>query len=330
MQQGKVSRADCPPGVKRTKPDFLKRALALALALFLLPLAAPAAAESLPLDADGFLSKEYGKSEFVSADEEAGRWVYLSDDLTVTITRHSRQDPALVWFESDIRLRGEEKLLSALSEGKKPGRKAQSPVKLARDSRLVLSVNDDYFGRRLKDGKRPGVIIRDGEILGDRTYRADHPSFPNLEALALFRDGSMKTFLSDAHTAEEYLQMGATDVFSFGPILVRDGQPGPHMDDKDYYHYREPRCALGMIEPGHYLILTVKGRSRDSRGAYLPWLAERMLALGAKEALNLDGGGTTALIFMGQILNKAPNSKTIRSVGSLIGFGRSDAAGGEP
>ncbi len=74
-----------------------------------------------------------------------------------------------------------------------------------------------------------------------------------------------------------------------------------------------------MIEPYHYLLVVVKGRTSDSDGAYLTWVADKMLEKGVTEALNLDGGGTTALVFMGKLLNKS--DKSPRSVGSMIGFG---------
>ncbi|MEG2604644.1 MAG: phosphodiester glycosidase family protein [Clostridia bacterium] len=41
-----------------------------------------------------------------------------------------------------------------------------------------------------------------------------------------------------------------------------------------------------------------------------------------QEAINLDGGGTAALMFMGKVLNRS--SANMRSVNSLIGFGQSD------
>ena len=44
-----------------------------------------------------------------------------------------------------------------------------------------------------------------------------------------------------------------------------------------------------------------------------------MLEHGVTEAMNLDGGGTTALVFMGEMINKS--DKSPRSVGSMIGFG---------
>jgi len=100
------------------------------------------------------------------------------------------------------------------------------------------------------------------------------------------------------------------------------------MSQTDYYVYPDPRCALGMIEPNHYIILTVNGRSGNSVGATMIWLAERMLRLGAKEALNLDGGGTVSLVFMGETVNKGGTADTagnrnVRLVTSIIGFGTS-------
>lgn len=211
-------------------------------------------------------------------------------------------------------------LTSYLSAGKTPGRRGVNPIDLARDNHVVLGITDDFFGTRRNNNETVGIVIRNGKIISDKTYKANRARFPNLEVLAVFNDGSMKAYLSDAHTAQEYLDMGATDVFAFGPILVSDGQPGAHMGDDTYYHYREPRCALGMIAPYHYIILTVKGRVRESKGVYFDWLADKMLEKGAVEALNLDGGGTVALVFMGEILNKT--GKTMRDITSIIGFGQ--------
>ena len=78
-----------------------------------------------------------------------------------------------------------------------------------------------------------------------------------------------------------------------------------------------------MLEPNYYPAFTVEGRSSKSQGARLVWRAEKMLELGATEALNLDGGSTTYLIFMGEILNLPQREQQgkLRRVGSLIGVG---------
>lgn len=304
-------------------PHLIRR---LIPALLLVLCCLSAQAEALPpRTAEGFLSTDAGMPEYVLKDPDAGRWLYLSPTLQVEITRREEPERPLVWFETQIRLGPGEALTSYVTPGKRPGSRLLSPREIVRENRAVLATTDDFFSHRLRNGQTQGIIVRGGQILSDKTYRADRGAYPNLEVLARFADGSLKTFLSDAHTAQEYLDMGATDVYAFGPILVQDGQLGPHMQDADYYHYREPRCALGMIAPDHYVLLTVRGRADDSRGAYLDWLAYKMLDLGAVEALNLDGGGSVALVFMGDVIDKPEvRDKNICCVGSLIGFGTSE------
>ena len=137
----------------------------------------------------------------------------------------------------------------------------------------------------------------------------------------------MKAFISDAHTADEYLAMGARHVLSFGPMLVAQGELVDYVMSPKYYPYHEPRLAIGMIEPYHYMILAVEGREDGSKGAKLDWMAEKMKELGCTEALNLDGGGTAALMFMGEVLNRS--DKDMRSVSTLIGFGQSEKVVGK-
>ena len=119
--------------------------------------------------------------------------------------------------------------------------------------------------------------------------------------------------------------MGAVNVFSFGPILLRDGE----INDLVYQYYKsiEPRHALGMIEPGHYFLLSVQGRTKESKGTFLQRVAEMMRDRGVKQALNLDGGNTMALIFRGRMLNKLATFKKrnfVRTVTSLIGIGHTE------
>ena len=140
--------------------------------------------------------------------------------------------------------------------------------------------------------------------------------------MALFADGSVKVYESDEHTAQEYIDMGVIDTLAFGPILVRDGVVDQGLYDKTIVRYTDddPRMALGCIEPCHYIILTAKGRTSDSKGVTMSWMAERFKALGCENALNLDGGGTVCLYFMGDVLNKNAGSTNLRDISSLFGF----------
>ena len=140
--------------------------------------------------------------------------------------------------------------------------------------------------------------------------------------MALFPDHSAEVYECNEITAEELLKKGAVNVFSFGPILLRNGE----INEIVYTYYRsiEPRHALGMIEPGHFLLLSFQGRTSESKGTTLQRVAETMKQRGVQEALNLDGGNTMALIFRGRMLNKLATYKRkqfVRTVTSLIGIG---------
>ena len=298
------------------------------------PVPTPAPTPRPPLDLSGVLPSRTeegflanGEEEFVYTDEQEGIWIYLTPSLSIDLRRYedkSDKKNPVVWFEADIHASPESPMTAYLTQGKKyQGKAYTTPVKLARENHVVLAFADDNFGDRWNAGNKTGVIVRNGQIIGEKTFADGKGKFPNLEVLALFNDGSMKTFASDAHTAQEYIDMGAVDTYAFGPILIQNGELSEYMQRSEYYSYHEPRCAIGMIEPYHYYLLVVKGRTSDSNGVYLTWLANNMLNHGVQEGINLDGGGTTAIVFLGQILNWS-SVKQLRQTTSITGFGVSE------
>ena len=111
-------------------------------------------------------------------------------------------------------------------------------------------------------------------------------------------------------------------------ILIRDGKLSEWVQAPEKTNAKNPRHAFGMIEPGHYLLLSVLGRMKTSIGCGLPLMADMMKERGVVEALNLDGGNTLAIIFNGRMLNKLAtweNKKFVRTVTSLIGVGKSES-----
>ncbi len=280
----------------------------------------PAKTISLPArDAEGFLPP--GSTPFVHADREDGRWMYLSDALQVDISRYHQDANNIEWYEAFITTRGEEKPYTVLS--KREGKVVQPPKALAELNGSVFAITDDYFGYRVKNEKSIGVILRNSKVLYEKTRVENRSNLQPLEVLAMFQDGTLRTFDSDAYTGQEYLDMGVTDTWAFGPVLVQGGIVPRYYYSKEYHSYREPRCAFGMIEQGKYAALVVTGRKDDSRGAYFKWLAEKMLDMGCTEALNMDGGNTVALLFMGDMINHSTKTQktSVRSVSGIIGFG---------
>ena len=288
------------------------------------PLATPAPLslirdESPERDEAGFL---IGQEEYIAEDDEKGEWIYLGGNLQVIIRRVEEPSIPLVWFETEIFTKNGESFRTVMTDPEHPGKKFRYPYDIARENQFVLGFSDDFFATRMADKETVGIIIRDGKIISGETNARTGHHLPNLDMMAQFPDGSLAVYECNEHSAEELLGMGAVNVFSFGPILIRDGE----INELVYTYYRsiEPRHALGMIEPGHYLLLSVQGRTRESKGTMLQRVAEIMKERGVKQALNLDGGNTMALIFRGRMLNKLATYKKrnfVRTVTSLIGIG---------
>lgn len=278
------------------------------------------------LNENGFLSEEADTDEYVYTDEDEGVWIYVTSSLSIVLRRYEDKKAVLTWYEADIHASPESPLLSFTNGTKTPGTMMIQPSKFVEKYGLVLAFSDDHFGYRINasdKGIPPGIVIRNGQIISEKTWSRE--SFPNLDVLAVFSDGSMKTFGASEHTAQEYLNMGAVSTYAFGPILLQNGELSEYMLRDEYYSYREPRLAMGMIEPWHYYVLCVEGRMGDSgrsKGVFMNWLADNMQAHGVQEAINLDGGGTACLMFMGKKINKSANST--RTVGSMTGFGISE------
>ena len=106
------------------------------------------------------------------------------------------------------------------------------------------------------------------------------------------------------------------DLLQAGPLLVRDSQSvyeraedpegfrlGAWQFDSDITDGRYPRAALGMA-PGRLLAVAVDGRGVHDAGLTLEELAALMAGLGASDALNLDGGGSTTLVCGGELRNR--------------------------
>ena len=264
-------------------------------------------------------------------DPEGGRWEYHSESLNIVIEKFTEKvksgskKKTREYCVADIQASPESPLYPVMTDptSKRPaGYKMVSPELLQEKAHPMFAMSDDMYGIRLQKYDYKGIVIRNGEIIATKTRNsAKKRAWPNLDAMALLPDGSMKTFVCDAHTAEEYLEMGAEQVFSFGPWLISDAEINPEVLNPKYYPYNEPRVAIGMVEPYHYIAVVVRGRPKSSyAGVHLDWLAQLLLDRGCVEALNLDGGQTATMIFNGKIIETG--DKGLRSQGSMICFGR--------
>jgi hypothetical protein len=82
---------------------------------------------------------------------------------------------------------------------------------------------------------------------------------------------------------------------------------------------RHPRTAIGFSRDSTIVVLlAVDGRSENSGGMTLVELAAAMRRLGAWQAMNFDGGGSTTMVVNGAVMNVPSDSTHERAVGSAL------------
>ena len=192
---------------------------------------------------------------------------------------------------------------------------------MAEEHDAYFAVNGDFYGYR-----QDGIVIRDGVL-----YR-DEPTDRN--CLVLYRDGTAETIKESDTTGQELLDKGAWNVFSFGPVLVRDGRQEPNLTDAykvDAVNVSisgvEPRTGIGYLGKNHFLILVVDGRQEGySRGMNFEEMAKVFEEAGCELAYNLDGGGSVTLYQDGQIINSpCPLVGKERNISDILYVSRTDS-----
>lgn len=113
----------------------------------------------------------------------------------------------------------------------------------------------------------------------------------------------------------------AIDVVGAGPMLVKEGNvfvtTKLESFGNDVGGGRAPRTAVGLTEDGRILLVVVDGRQEFSKGMSLLELALFMRELGAVNAMNLDGGGSSEMMIEASIMNKPSGGKE-RRVGNAL------------
>ncbi len=312
---------------------MLKRLLCMLAVLLMLAPAAVAESEIVEpgafpvLNEEGFLDV----GEFVYVNDDAGVWRYVDQDLKIEIYRRTGKNANnknLTWYEAEVWSRNDEiwRIFSNI-EGKHMSTAAW-PYIVAQKNQTVLAISTDFAQNRYpKKDSSVGIIIRNGKVFSNKALKADSKKWPPVDVLALYPDGNMEVYNSDEHTAEEYLEMGVQTTLAFGPYLIRDGV----LNEKDIASMNKgnnPRVAIGMVEPGHTFAMMLEGRHTGSVGAHLDFLAERMLEKGCTLAINLDGGETACMLFMGEQISYvggiSNKNAYARRTTELLGIGVSE------
>lgn len=281
---------------------------AVALFLLLLPLllSSPALAEekSLPLDqlVPGSAPLEEG---FLSATEYQDDTIHVTTEeviykkLPCHIVRIKIEDP------SQIR--------TCMSRDSYEDRTYVKAETMAEHVNAIAAVNGDFFKyyydfgyvvrqgveyRRACDGTRDVLIIDDQ---GDFHY------------VLMATNETLDDFLANEFPADRQV----INSFTFGPVLAIDGKPFTDtITDLYQSRYKMQRVAIVQLDTLEYAIVECDGKSDASYGMSLATFAEYIAELfpNCKLAYNLDGGGSTNVIFNNKRIHKNPDLRKISDI----------------
>ena len=248
---------------------------------------------------------EDGSAELLTTEDS-----YRDGSISVELTRERIGDTAV--YVAEVKLASPESLRSAFAGGV-CGRNVTEPTSsIAEAVDAVLAVNGDFYG-----AQQSGYVIRNGVL-----YRSTAKK--GAEDLVIYADGSFGIIRESEVTAEELLAGGAQQVLSFGPALVEDGAISVSVNDEvGRARASNPRTAIAVIDELHYLFVVSDGRTEESEGLSLYELAAFLQSKGAQTAYNLDGGGSSTMVFQGQVVNNPTSGKSIkeRSVSDIVYIG---------
>ena len=243
-----------------------------------------------------------------------GELSYETDKLKISIEQKKKD--GMTYFVCDIKLTDVSQFRTAFAGDDFRSGIYEAVSDIAGRYSPVLAINADFCRYH-----REGVIIRNGEVLRRQNIKKHHLLVVDENGnLSAQTDRSGKQGL----VANKLEQQNTWQTFEFGPVLVENGEAAD-LPLKSFYincneGYYEPRTAIGQIGPLHYIVIVVDGRRTGySTGASMPQLQQLFLDEGAQFAFNLDGGGSTTLYFLGEVVNM-PSSGKQRSVSDVIMF----------
>ena len=219
---------------------------------------------------------------------------YSDSKTSITLKQYREYDSNI--YVADVTVSDASDLKTALANNTYGRNITDTTSDMAANNNAVLAINGDYYGAR-----QSGYVIRNGKLYRDTSG--------NRDALVIQKNGEFK-FVSESETsASELLQDGALQAFSFGPVLLNNGEISVGENDEvGMAMASNPRTAIGYLGNNHYVFVVSDGRTSESAGLSLYELASFMKELGVKDAYNLDGGGSSTMVFKGEIINNPTTS----------------------
>ena len=217
--------------------------------------------------------------------------------LSTVVQKEGTSDQITAYI-ADIKLESATLLRSAFAKNQFGLNIIDYPSSIAAEHKGIWAINGDYYGFR-----ESGIEIRNGVIYRDSGAR---------EGLAFYTDGRVKVYDETTTSAQTLVDEGVWHTLSFGPSLIAGDAIAEGIEDYEVdtnlgnhsIQGNQPRSGIGYIEPNHFIFIAVDGRSQGySRGVTMAEFAQMFIGRGCSIGYNIDGGGSTDMVFNNNLVN---------------------------
>ncbi len=238
---------------------------------------------------------------------------YIDENTQITISTIREYNTDI--YIAEIIVSDSSQLMAGLAENSFGTNVKEKTSEIAEENDAIIAINGDYYGFR-----DYGYVMRNGYLYRDVQTQGGN------EDLVVFQDGNMQIINESDILAQELEELGAVQIFSFGPGLISGGEVTVTEESEvDREDESNPRTAIAMIEPNHYIFMVADGRTDISEGLSLYEMALVLSEYGCEVAYNLDGGGSATMVFMGEVVNNpTTNGRDFkeRSVSDIVYIGK--------
>lgn len=218
--------------------------------------------------------------------------LYSSENIFISLETHDENisGKKVRYHVADIYVKDIKSIETVFANDKYGRGYTESILDMDKRTNAILAINGDFYGLTSS-----GVVIRNGVV-----YRTEKP---RSEVGVLFSNGELKVYSANSFNADDVIKNGAYQAWTFGPSLLSSDGKALTEFPTSVVTPKNPRTAIGMVEPGHYIFVNVEGRIKESSGMTMSELSDLFESLGAKVAFNLDGGQSSIMTFNDKHVN---------------------------
>ena len=257
----------------------------------------------------------------------------------------NKEIPLKAWV-AKVDLSQESISVKVLSSNDKDQR--DTPMQFSENNNATIIINGGYFNSEKNPIEHVGLLKTNGKLeepASHSVYRDSKRHFISRGAFGVTYDGNVDIawcstkndsifewerpitnrpgFSNDSIPFSSAHFWPVREALHAGPVLISDGEIDLNIEDEVFFNTPvagvQPRSAIGYTKDQHLVLMVVDGRQTESRGVYLEELALMMSEFKCIEALNLDGGGSSAMVADSRLLNRPSGRTAQREVMSAIG-----------